>query len=173
MHNSKDVRRLYDAADFIIGQLNFRKHLNSHVRGYLKVVDVTAPEAIILVARIGGLPTSPGLTFPKQAMRHRIAVLTEYFMKQDLIVKGCTSGDIGDDAVDAGAVLINHLIVSFVTDGQRVFDDGTTDEAYSVMVAVVAGLLPRQKVYALRCTPGTTRFNPRLRFLMDTITRTE
>jgi hypothetical protein len=173
MHKSKDVRRLHDAADYIIGHLNFKKHQSSLTRGYLKVIDVTAPEAIILIARIGGLPVNPGLTFPKQAMRHRIAVLTEYRKDQERVTRGTTSGDVGDAAVDAGAVMIDDLIVSFVTDGQRVFDDGTIDEAYSVMIAIMAGLLTRSRVRSLRCIPDTAKFNPRLRFLMDTITWTK
>lgn len=172
MHNSKDVRRLHDAADYIVGCLNFKRHRNSHTRGYLKVVDVTAPEAIILIVHIGGLPTAPGLTFPKQAMRHRITVLTEYHKNQERVPRGTTSGDVGGTVSDAGAVMIDDLIVSFVSDGQHVFDDGTTDEAYAVMIAVAAGLLTRSKVHSLRCIPGTAKFNPRLRFLMDTIPQT-
>lgn len=167
MHTPADRVHLYDAASYIVGRYNHKKPASKRIQGFLQVCDATKPSALILVARLGNFDRLHDMGYPDEVLTMRISKLAAFFQEEPRIDKGFTSSDLGSPG---GAVIVDDLVFSFAS--QHWYGDGRHDEAFTLMIAIRAGLLARRKVYTLRCTPGEIQFNPTLRRLMDTITWT-
>jgi hypothetical protein len=167
MHTPANRVDLHGAASYIVGRNNHKKPASNRIQGFLQVCDATKPSALILVARLGNFDRLHDMDYPSEVLTTRISKLVSLFQEGLPIDKGFTSSDLG---APGGAVIVDDLVFSFAS--QHWYGDGRHDEAFTLMIAIRAGLLSSKKVSSLRCTPGNIGFNPTLRRLMNTITWT-
>lgn len=163
MHNPTHVVLLVSTAQLLVEQMDKKSLLTTYLPGYLSVTNRDLFSlACVHIAPFGHFCNNENIA---ETLRVRTLKVRDQIHNSGNIPDGTTSSDVS--LVYGGAVAAKQLITAWAS---RDGDDPYGEEAMSIMINIMAGLLPRQKTRRQRCNANKPNYNPLLHKLMDNIT---